>query len=74
MIEIAIDELVVRGLSPDAARLVAASLEERLTELAAAGAVRPRQETFRRLAPVGVTDDPRALGHALAGAVWSAVA
>jgi hypothetical protein len=77
VIEIVIDELVVRGLSPAAAAAVAAALESRLETLAAeAGAAPPaRAESFRRLPPVAApAGSPRAVGDAVAGAVWSALA
>ena len=77
MIEIVIDELVVRGLAPAEAQLARAGLEERLTELAGSepGRVPTRAEASRRLpsitAPAGSS---RALGGAVAGAVWGAIA
>lgn len=76
MIEIVVDELVVRGLSPEAARAAAAALEAKLTALAGeAEAVLPeRVEAFRRLPPVAApADSPAAVGEAVAGAVWGAV-
>ncbi|HXZ58035.1 MAG TPA: hypothetical protein VEG40_10660 [Gaiellaceae bacterium] len=72
MIEVVIDELVVRGLPPGDAHAAAAALETRLAALAAEGEVRPRAEAFRKLAPV-TGDSPSALGDAVAGAVWGAV-
>jgi hypothetical protein len=72
-LEIAIGELVFRGLSTADARLATAALEARLTELAAGvhSPVAARAEAFRLLpaveAPAG---SPRALGNAVAGAVW----
>lgn len=72
MIEIVIDELVVRGLPSGDARVTAAALETRLASLADGGDVRPRAEAFRKLAPV-TADSPSTLGDAVAGAVWGAV-
>jgi hypothetical protein len=76
-VEIAIDELVFRGLSRADARLAAGALEARLTELAtgAPGPRHARAEAFRRLSPVEApAGSPRAIGDAVAGAVWSEVA
>ena len=76
LVEIVVDELVVRGVGPGEARLLAAGLEARLAALAAAGeAPLPRRdEAFRRLpaidAPAG---SPAEAGEAVAGAVWSAL-
>lgn len=69
-VEVVIDEVVVRGLSPADARALAATLqarlEARMTAWAATGeTIGGRQEASRRL-PDGTTDD-------LADAVWSAV-
>jgi hypothetical protein len=73
VIEVVIDELVVRGLGQADARAVAAALEARLVALEpAAGTVRPRAEASRRLAPVSAAS-PTALGDAVAGAVWGTV-
>ena len=75
-VEIVVDELVVRGLPPEAARVAAAAFEARLSTLAgAAGADVPeRAESFRRLPPVTApADSPAAVGAAVAGAVWSSV-
>jgi dihydroxyacetone kinase len=75
-LEIVVDELVVRGLSPAAARVTAAALEARLNALAreAQDALPERAESVRRLDPVTVpTREPAAVGDAVAGAVWSAV-
>ena len=71
-LEIVVDELVVRGLAPDAARLAAAALETRLTELAGEphAPLAPRAEAFRRTPAVDVPASPRAVGEAVAGAVW----
>jgi hypothetical protein len=76
VIEIVIDELVVRGLSPEAAEAAAGALEARLAELAAAGgAVLPaRAEASRRLDPIAApARSPGALGESVAGAVWGAL-
>ena len=75
-LEIVVDELVVRGLSPSDARAAAVALEARLATLAgeAHGSLPERAESFRRLAPVTVpAAAPAALGDAVAGAVWGAV-
>ena len=74
MIEVVIDELVVRGLSPDDAHAAAAALESRLAVLAGAhdAGVPARVEASRRLAPVSAAS-PAALGESVAGAVWGAV-
>ena len=75
-LEIAVDELVVRGLSPAAARVAAAAFEARLATLAGAadGAVPERAEAFRRLGPVTAPGgSPTAVGEAVAGALWDAV-
>ncbi|HEY2937222.1 MAG TPA: hypothetical protein VGJ25_11525 [Gaiellaceae bacterium] len=75
-VEIVVDELVVRGLPPEAARTAAAALETRLTALAERGGapIAGRAEAFRRLpaveAPAG---SPAAVGEAVAGAVWGAL-
>ena len=73
-LEIVVDELVVRGLSPAQAREVAAALESRLGELATAheAPVRGRAESFRRLEPVSAK--PERLGGAVADRVWGEVA
>ena len=75
-LEIVIDELIVRGLSPEAARAAADALEARLTALAGHfdGAIPERAEASRRLAPIDVpAESPAALGDAAAEAVWGAV-
>jgi hypothetical protein len=79
-VEIAVDEFVVSGLPPEQARVAAAALEARLTELAAAsvaagsvGAIRERSESGRRLPPVQAAS-PAGVGEAAAGAVWSELA
>jgi hypothetical protein len=76
VIEIVIDELVVRGLSLAEAHVEAAALEARLAEFAAAPGVRvgPRAEASRRLPDVSApAGRPGAVGDAVAGAVWGAV-
>jgi uncharacterized protein YcfJ len=73
VIDVVIDELVVRGLGQADARAVAAALEARLVALEpAAATIRPRAEAFRRLPPVSAAS-PTVLGDAVAGAVWGAV-
>jgi hypothetical protein len=73
-LEIVVDELVVRGMSPHAARVAATAFEERLTLLArqSPGPIAERAESSRRLpaveAPAG---SPAAVGEAVAGAVWN---
>ena len=72
-LEIVVDELVVHGLEPGAARAAAAALEARLTELAGEphAPLAPRAEAFRRARGVDVpAGSPRAVGEAVAGAVW----
>jgi len=73
-LEIVVDELVVRGLSPAQARGVVADLESRLAVLADGheGPLRARAESFRRLEPV--TARPERLGGAVADRVWGEVA
>lgn len=72
-IEIVVDELVFRGLSPEAARTAAAGLEARLTALAESGAEVPaRAEHFRRLPAIDTPAD--GVGEAVGSAVWSALA
>jgi hypothetical protein len=76
VIEIVIDELVVRGLSPEAAKAAATALEARLAVLAGEpGRDLPsRAEAFRRLPPVAApSGSPGVVGDAVAGAVWSAL-
>ena len=73
-LEIVIDELIVRGLSPSEARVAAHALEERLSALAVESTVTigERAEASRRLSPVDVpSQSPAALGDAVAGAVWA---
>ena len=73
-LEIVIDELVLRGLSPAEANLAAAALESRLTTLASRAEAEPRErgEAYRRL-PAVEARSPRGLGNAVAGAVWGEV-
>lgn len=76
MIEITIDELVVRGLTPGEAQATRAALETRLAELAGSERthVPGRVEASRRLPPVTApAGSPGALGAAVAGSVWDAV-
>ena len=71
-----IDELVVRGLSPEDARVAASALEAKLATLAGEGgrSSPARAEAFRRLPPVTApAGSPAAVGDAVAGAVWGAV-
>jgi hypothetical protein len=77
VIEVVIDELVVRGLEPGEAQAARAALEARLAELAGSehADVRGRAEASRRLPPVTApAGSPDALGAAVAGRVWGAVA
>jgi hypothetical protein len=72
-VEIVVDELVVRGLDPGAARAAARALETRLATVAA-GADAPiasREEAFRRLPAVEAPLD--GVGDAVADAVWGAL-
>ena len=72
-VEVVIDELVLRGVSPVHARQVAAALESRLAVLAGGGApVRGRDEAFRRLEPVTAKESD--LGDSVADAMWAAIA
>jgi hypothetical protein len=74
-IEIVVDELLVRGLTPPEARVVAAALEARLALLAGAGGAQPSgrpAESFRRLPSVEASS-PAGIGDAVAGAVWRGV-
>ena len=76
-LEIVVDELVVRGLPPEQARLAAAALERRLAGLAAetTATFSDRSEPGRRLPAVDVpAGSPAAVGEAAAGAVWSELA
>jgi hypothetical protein len=71
-LEIVVDELVVRGLAPEAARAAAAQLEDRLTGLAGAHAVvSARHEHVRRIPSVDARAD--GVGEAVASAVWHAI-
>ncbi len=75
-IEIVIDELIVRGLSPAAAQVAAASIQERLAALVAepGAAISGRDEASRRLPAIeAAVDAPAALGATIAGTVWSAI-
>jgi len=73
-VEIVVDELILRGVPPEQARSVAASLEARLGALAErSDAVMPeRAEAFRRLTAVEATAG--SLGDSVADAVWGALA
>ena len=77
-LEIVIDELVVRGLRPEQARVAADALEARLTALAEGhegGALLARDESSRRAGAVDApADSPAAVGDAVAGAVWGVLA
>jgi hypothetical protein len=70
-VEIVVDELVVRGLPAEQARVAAAALERRLAALAAGSteAIQSRSESVRRLSPVEAAS-PAGVGEAVAGAVW----
>jgi hypothetical protein len=75
-LEIVVDELVVRGLPPEAARAAAAAFEARLSTLAGAADadIPERAESFRRLPPVTApAGSPAAVGAAVARAVWTSV-
>jgi len=74
-IEIVVDELVVRGLTPPEARAAAQALEASLATLAAheRAETSPRTEAFRRLGPITATGGADALGAAAAGSVWAAL-
>jgi hypothetical protein len=73
-LEIVVDELVVRGLSPGEARVAAGAFETRLAGLGRERQREPRErsETSRRL-PAVRADSPAGVGAAVAGAVWDAV-
>ena len=74
MIEVVVDELVVRGLSPGEAQDAAAALEARLSALARDGGVAALSAAFLRTPPVNApAGKPVTLGEAVAGAVWGAV-
>lgn len=71
-LEIAIDELVFRGLTPAQARTAAGAFEARLAALASRGpALPPRAERLHRLPPIGTATSPQGLGDAVARAVWT---
>jgi hypothetical protein len=79
-LEILVDEVVVRGLSPAEARSAVAALEARLQVLGedwavSNAAIAPRDEVFRR-APITTprTASPVAVGESAASAVWSTIA
>jgi hypothetical protein len=71
-VEIVVDELVVRGLAPGHARIAAAQLEARLTELAGSGVAIPERSEHARRLPNVVAGVDR-VGEAVAGAVWHAI-
>jgi hypothetical protein len=72
-VEIVIDELILRGVPPERAHDVAASLEAQLATLAADGPIpRARAEASRRLPEVETNID--GLGRSVAGAVWGGIA
>jgi hypothetical protein len=79
-LEIRIDELVLRGLSPAQARSAVEALEARLAALgadwaASTTAIEPRDEAFRRAPAVTPpSGTPAAFGESAASAVWTAVA
>jgi hypothetical protein len=77
-LELVVDEVVLRGVPPERAHAVAAALEARLTALAeswAEGPLPARAEAVRRLPAVEApATSPAALGDAVAGAVWEAIA
>ena len=78
-LEILVDEVVVRGLSPAEARSAVAALEARLAALGEAWAgsdapIAPRDEAFRRgPAATPRTASPAAVGESAASAVWSTI-
>jgi hypothetical protein len=79
-LEILVDEVVVRGLSPAQVRSAVAALEARLQLLgegwAASGmAIAARDESFRR-APVATpaTSSPAAVGESAASSIWAVIA
>ena len=75
-LEIVIDELIVRGLSPSEARVTATAIEQRLIDLGerSSASITARAEASRRLSPVDVAStSPAAVGEAVAGAVWNAL-
>jgi hypothetical protein len=70
-VEIVVDELVLRGLPPEQARVAVAALERRLAALAtrSTDGIQARSESFRRL-PAVQAGSPAGVGEAVAGAVW----
>lgn len=74
MIEVVIDQLVVRGLSASEAQAAASALEARLATLARDGDVAARSDAVRRAGPVAApAGNADALGESVAGAVWGAI-
>lgn len=73
-IEIVVDELVVRGLSPSEARAAAAAFESRLTALAASPAEIAGRTEAARLLPAVEARTAAGVGEAAAGAVWRELA
>ncbi len=81
-LEIRVDEVIVRGLSPAQARSAVAALEARLQALGEGWAsatptpsIAPRDDSFRRgpvIAPP--TGNPTAVGESAASAVWTTIA
>ena len=73
-VEIVVDELIVRGLSPGQAHVAAAALERRLAALAdgSTEAISSRSESVRRLPAVEAVS-PAGVGEGVAGAVWQGV-
>ncbi len=78
-LEILVDEILVRGLSPAEARSAVTALEARLQALgeswAASGTpIAPRDEAYRRT-PIAApaTASPVAVGESAASAVWTTV-
>ncbi|MER6187916.1 hypothetical protein [Streptomyces sp. NPDC001652] len=77
MIEIVVDEVVLRGVPPELAHAVVAAFQERLTALAHAdadtiGRLANRADPSERLRlPSEPAADPTELGAAVAQAVWS---
>jgi hypothetical protein len=73
-IEIVVDELVVRGMSPHDARVAGTALEHRLTVLAeqSPGPIAERAESSRRLPAVNASS-PAEVGEAVALELWSAL-
>lgn len=79
-LEILVDEVIVRGLSPAEARSAVSALEARLQALGedwtASGApIAPRDEAFRRSQiTTSASASPVAVGESAASAVWTTVA